>query len=419
MVVQHGACAVLFIDLDDFKIINDSLGHLVGDQFLVEIARRLKSVLPDDALIGRFGGDEFIIVLEDAVTSHIAIDVAERIHAALDVPLTLTRREVMATASIGVAVLDHPNMHPEVLLRNASMAMYQAKMRGRAQTVLYDVGMYDRATERLQLETDLRRAIDQGEMCVCYQPIVRLANGQIVGFEALTRWQHPQRGLVFPGTFIPVAEASGLIIPLGRRVIETVCRQIAAWQRDLADVQQLVVNVNISGREFVCPDLVESIAHSLQTNHLDARHLELEITETVAMDHAEMAAATLRQLRSLGLHVALDDFGTGYSSLRYLQQFPIQTIKIDASFISMLTQNEENIAIVEAIISLAHTLGMTVVAEGIETHEQLSYLQHLGCDYGQGFFFSKAVDSDTATDRLVRGGYSEMFLSREAGTRLH
>lgn len=399
----HGSCAVLFLDLDRFKLLNDSMGHLVGDQLLITAAHRLRVSIPSEALIARFGGDEFIILLENMSTVYAAVSVAERIHWALQAPLLLDHQEIVASASIGIALLDHPDTSAQDLLRNANMAMYQAKAKGRAQTVVYDSVMYKRAKERLRTETELRHAIDYEEICVFYQPIVSLSTGRVVGFEALARWQHPKRGLLPPGAFIEVAEDSGLIADLDEWVIHQACQQAAAWNRNQQSETPLIISVNVSAREFLRPGLVDHVSDVLNESKLPPHCLKLEITETVAMDYAESTIATLQRLRSLGVQVSLDDFGTGYSSLRYLQRFPIQTLKIDASFVITMAEDEGSAAIVQAIITLAHSLGMSVVAEGIETAEQLFQLRAMHCEYGQGYWFSRPVEASVATEMLTTG----------------
>jgi EAL domain-containing protein (putative c-di-GMP-specific phosphodiesterase class I) len=315
--------------------------------------------------------------------------------------MLLNRQEMVITASIGIATA-HPGdgITPEDLIRNSNMAMYRAKEYGRARTIIYDTPMHEQALERLQTETELRRALERDEICLHYQPIVTLDTGEVTGFEALARWEHPERGMILAGGFIPIAEDSGLIIAFDWRMLRQACQQATDWLERFGEQTPLVMHVNISGRTFLYPGLVEQVAEALHLSRLEPRRLVLEITETVAMDKAESTINTLRRLRALGVQVALDDFGMGYSSLRYLQQFPVQTIKIDASFIKTMETDSGSAAIVQTIISLAHTLQMQVVAEGIETDEQFARLQALDCGQGQGKRFSFAVRPDTAATMI-------------------
>jgi diguanylate cyclase (GGDEF)-like protein/PAS domain S-box-containing protein len=404
-VLGQEACTVLFLDFDNFKVINDSLGHLVGDQVLVVVAQRLRASLPPGLLLARFGGDEFLLLVHSHQSHAIALDVAGRIHAALRAPLQVSRQEMVVTVSIGIATA-HPDdgIHPDDLLRNANIAMYQAKQSGRAGTCVYDEAMHAQALARLQTETELRHALEQGAICPHYQPIIALDSGQIIGFEALARWNHPTRGLLLAGSFVPIAEESDLIVAFDWSMLQQSCRQVAAWLDQFGRDIPLVIHVNISGRTFLHPDLVTHVAETLQESGLSPEHLVLEITETVAMHQADSTINALRQLCRLGVQVALDDFGIGYSSLRYLQQFPVQTIKIDASFVRTMEQDSGSVAIVETIISLAEALGMQVVAEGIETDMQRARLHTLNrAAAGQGKYFSWAVEAPAAAALLRRG----------------
>jgi diguanylate cyclase (GGDEF)-like protein/PAS domain S-box-containing protein len=392
--------AVLFLDLDRFKVINDSLGHLIGDQLLISIAHRLEVCLRPIDTIARLGGDEFTILLEDIKDISEVIPIADRIQRSLALPVNLNGHEVFTNGSIGITLNTTGYDQPEQLLRDADIAMYHAKELGRARYQVFDPGMHNRVVELLRLETDLRRAIERQEFQVHYQPIVMLATGTIVGFEALIRWQHPKRGLVFPAEFISVAEETGLIFPIGRWVLHEACRQMRQWQAQFPMNPPLTLNVNLSSKQLFQPDLIEQINQILQETGLDARSLKLEITESGVMENAELATTLLLQLRALDIQLAIDDFGTGYSSLSYLHQFPIDTLKIDCSFVSRIGVDHENLEIVQTIVTLADNLGINVTAEGTETAQQLAQLRSLECKYGQGYFFSPPLDS-TAVEALI------------------
>jgi len=388
--------AVLFIDLDRFKVINDSLGHPFGDQLLIEIAGRLKACLRPGDTVARLGGDEFTVLLEDIKDVSDAVRVAEHIQAKLKLHFELGGRKVFTTASIGIALSLANYDQPEAALRDADIAMYRAKALGKARHEIFSLGMHTRAVELLQLETDLWLAIERQEFRLHYQPIVSLKTGWITGFEALLRWQHPQRGLVSPAEFIPVAEETGLILPIGQWVLHEACRQLRLWQLQFISHPPLTISVNISGKQFSQPALVEQISQTLQQTNLDAHSLKLEITESILMDNSESAIAMLSKLKAMNVQLYMDDFGTGYSSLSYLHRFPIDQLKIDSSFISTMDIDGEHSTIVQTIIALAHNLGMDVTAEGIEGAGQLIQLRKLGCEYGQGYFFSKPVDREAA-----------------------
>ena len=388
--------AVLFLDVDRFKVVNDSLGHVTGDQLLVVISQRLQVCLRPGDTIARLGGDEFTMLLDDIKSANDASLVAERIQRELALPLNLNGHEVFTSASIGIALSGIGHDQPESLLRDADTAMYRAKSLGKARHQLFDTVMHTQALSLLKLETDLRRAVERQELRIHYQPIVALATQRITGFEALVRWQHPERGLVSPAEFIPVAEETGLIIPIGHWVLYEACRQMQAWQEQLSVKQPLAISVNLSVKQFIQQDLIEQIDQILQQTGLDVQNLKLEITESVIMENTESATIMLSQLRALGIQLCMDDFGTGYSSLSYLHRFPINTLKIDRSFISSMSMNSENLEIVRTIIALARNLNLDVTAEGVETAEQLAQLRALQCEYGQGYFFSKPVDSEVA-----------------------
>ncbi|MEG4802741.1 EAL domain-containing protein [Microcoleus sp. ARI1-B5] len=430
--------AVLFIDLDRFKVVNDSLGHLVGDRLLIAIAQRLEICLRAGDTVARLGGDEFAILLENIKNTEDAIHIAERVQAELAQPFYLNEYQVFTSASIGIVCsgvpqppreisevsrsgnlgnVDRetslsclssdppgPNVpfrilydRPEELLRDADAAMYHAKGLGKARHEVFDLSMHTRAVALLQLENDLRRALDCQEFQLYYQPIVSLTSGRISGFEALLRWYHPQRGLVSPGEFILVAEETRLIVPIGWWMMRSACRQIHQWHQKFPANPPLTVSVNLSNEQFKQPDLIDRLSEILQETQLDPRTLKLEITEGVIMDNAESAAAILAQLKNLEIELYIDDFGTGYSSLSRLHTFPTDALKIDRAFVSRMTEDEGNEAIVQTILILASHLGMDAIAEGIETIEQLNLLRALQCEYGQGYFFSKPVDSIAAT----------------------
>ncbi|MBA3515916.1 MAG: EAL domain-containing protein [Pyrinomonadaceae bacterium] len=387
---------VLLLDLDRFKLINDSLGHIVGDELLVAIARRMKDTLRPGDTVARFGGDEFTILLEDIKDDSEVIRVVERFQKELSQPYRLRDHEVFSTASIGIALGAAGNYSkPSDLLRDADTAMYRAKAAGCARYELFDQKMHARATERLSLETDLWQAIKRGEFILHYQPIVFLESNRVSGFEALVRWQHPDRGLVPPAKFIGVAEETGLIIQLGRWVLGEVCRQLSQWQKLPAASAPLPVSVNLSSKQFLQPELIQQINEILHETGVDPSWLKLEITESVMMENTLTVTDTLMQLRKLGVEMYIDDFGTGYSSLSYLHNFSVGALKIDRSFVSRMDGIESD-EIVQTIIMLARNLGVEVIAEGVETREQLARLKALQCPYGQGYFFFKPMDVEAA-----------------------
>lgn len=393
--------AVLFLDLDRFKVINDSLGHIIGNQLLIAISRRLEAVLRSVDTVARFGGDEFTILLEDIEDISATIQVAERIQKELALPFNLNEHEVFTSASIGIALSSTGYNQPGQLLRDADTAMYRAKTLGKARCEVFDTTMHHRAVILMQLETDLRRAIQREEFRIYYQPMVSLVTGKIIGFEALVRWQHPERGLVSPSEFIPVAEETGMIIPIGLWVLHEACHQMCVWHTKFPTTPPLMLSVNLSGKQLTQPDLCRQVKLILQDTGLDAGSLKLEITESVIIENTVSATAMLSQLRALNIELQMDDFGTGYSSLSYLHRLPINALKIDRSFISNMGIGGENLEIVRAIVTLAHSLNIHVTAEGIETEEKLVQLRALQCNSGQGYFFSKPVDSKTAEELLA------------------
>jgi diguanylate cyclase (GGDEF)-like protein/PAS domain S-box-containing protein len=397
--------AVLFLDVDRFKVVNDSLGHQVGDQLLVAIARRLESSLRPGDMVARLGGDEFAIVLDHLKQSSDATQAAERIQKELSAPFSLSGHEVFASVSIGIALSLTPCDQPDDFIRNADTAMYRAKDQGRGRFEIFDKGMHARAIALLELETDLRKAITRNEFSVHYQPIVSLENWRIAGFEALLRWQHPEHGFISPTKFIPVAEETGLIIPIGRYVLAEACKQLRDWQKKFPSDPPLTISVNLSGKQFSHPDLIEEISTILEETELDARSLKIEITESAIIENIELATAILKQLKALGIRISLDDFGTGYSSLSYLHRFPIDTLKIDRSFVTRMNL-PKNSEIVRTIVTLAVNLGMDVIAEGVETREQVIHLTGLDCEYVQGYLLSKPVDGP-AMQELIEQTYQK------------
>ena len=401
---RHGSApfALLFLDVDRFKLVNDSLGHIAGDQLLVGISRRLEESLRPADSVARLGGDEYAIILDGVSEPREATVVADRIQKALRIPFDLNGQEVYCTVSVGISQYGGAYQSAEELLRDADTAMYRAKALGRDRYAIFDRGMHEKAVAALQLENDLRRALDTKEFGVHYQPIVELAGGRIVGFEALVRWHHPRRGLVLPGEFVHVAEETGLIIAIDRWVASEACRQLRSWQVQFKRTPPLTMSVNVSGGQFMQPDLPMQIDRTLRENGLFGSALKLEITESVIMDKARYTGPMLEHLRGLAIKLSIDDFGTGYSSLSYLRRFEIDTLKIDSSFVGRMTTDDEASEIVRAIITLAHNLRKDMIAEGVETASQLARLREMRCTYAQGYYFSRPVDAQTATGLIAR-----------------
>jgi diguanylate cyclase (GGDEF)-like protein/PAS domain S-box-containing protein len=381
-------CAVLLFDVDRFKLVNDSLGNASADQLLIQIAQRVKTCMRQGDVLARVGGDEFAILLDDVSGEEEASSVAVRIQQSLAISFNLLGQEVYTTLSIGIALATDISDQASDILRDAETAMHTAKARGKARHEIFGRDMHGELMSRLKMETDLRRASERDELFVDYQPIVSIQNRTLIGFEALARWRHPEFGLVPPKDFIPVAEETGQILTIGQTVLESACRQAREWLTTYPASPPLFVSVNLSVKQFNQPGLVENIANLLQQFELPPRCLKLEITESVFTDNIEAAVGLLTKLRELGVQLSIDDFGTGYSSLSYLQRFPIDTLKIDRSFVTQMMENEENLAIVRTIVALAQNLGMDVVAEGVETEEQLKLLRKLDCENGQGYLFS-------------------------------
>ena len=388
--------AVLFLDFDKFKIINDSLGHMVGDQLLIAIAKRLRACVRPGDTVARLGGDEFTILLDSLKSPDDAIDMARRLLSNLSEHFKVPGREVFITASIGVALSTCGYEHAEDVLRDADTAMYRAKSLGRARYEIFDKGMHAKATDLIQIETDLWRALERDELTLDYQPIVSLQTGRIAGFEALLRWLHPSRGVVSPLEFISVAEETGLIIPMGQWVLNQACRQTREWQKRYPQKPPLQISVNLSPKQFMQRDLIDQISLALDRGGLSPASLKVEITEGMVMQNVESTMQMLGQLQALGVAISLDDFGTGYSSLSYLHRFPISTLKIDQSFVSSMSNNQESLEIVRTILGLARNLKMEVIAEGVETLEQAVELRAMNCEYGQGYYFSKALNANSA-----------------------
>ncbi len=390
--------ALLFLDLDLFKVINDSMGHAFGDRLLCKVAERIRQCVRPQDLVARFGGDEFVVLLEDLDDIREAVLISERIQQAFEASFEINGYEIFTSVSVGIAVASGAYHSPEDMIRAADTAMYRAKALGRARSQVFDEAIRQQVLRILQMETDLRHALARSEFHLLYQPIVDLHSGQPAGFEALLRWTHPQLGRIPPDEFIPVAEDTGVIHALGDWVLHTACSDGRQWQ-DLATAgNPLMLNINLSGRQFSRSDLAEDIRTVLASTGLDPERivLGLEITERTFMENVRTSARVLHTLQQAGIRIYIDDFGTGYSSLHYLRRFPIDTLKIDASFIRDMLNERESFEIVRAIIALAHNLGLRVVAEGVETREQYVHLKDLGCDYGQGFFFAPPVPLDRA-----------------------
>ena len=397
--------ALIFMDLDNFKLINDSLGHMVGDQLLIAIARRLENTVraSDSAMrierhtIARLGGDEFTVLLEEVAGPVDAIRVADRIITDMHTPFIVEGHELFPTASIGIAVYNHSYQSPDALLQDADMAMYNAKVSGKGHYEIFDTDMRAASIARLQLETEFRRAIERNEFENYYQAVVSLRTGRICGFEALVRWHNTARGIISPMEFIPMAEETGLIIPLGQWVLETACQQTSQWQMEFSENPPLSISVNLSARHFLQSDVLQQCTDIMNKMSLCRHSLVLEVTESTLMKDHDASVELMRRLKECDIRIAMDDFGTGYSSLSYLHQFPFDNLKIDRSFITRLMEDDE---IVRTILTMGQNLGLKVVAEGVETIEQVDKLKEMGCDYGQGYYFSKPITATEATALL-------------------
>ena len=387
-----GNLAVMFLDIDRFKWLNDSLGHAAGDEVLVEVAARLTSALRGSDTVARFGGDEFVVLCEDVASEEQAVLLARHLSECVSFPVSLGLEETTPSVSIGIALASATaDASVDALLRDADAAMYHAKERGRGGSEVFDADIHVRAVERQELESSLRRAIVRGELRVHYQPEIDLSTDEVLGVEALVRWAHPERGLIAPSEFIPLAEETGLIVPLGAAVLREACGQIAAWQHAHPDQRPLLLSVNIGARQLLGPGLRETVSDALAASGLRPSSLCLEITETVFVEEGESSASALRELKALGIRIGVDDFGTGYSSLAYLKRFPVDVLKIDRSFVKGLGASREDRAIVSSIVDVAHAFGLATVAEGVETVQQLEHLRAIGCEQGQGWYWQPAM----------------------------
>lgn len=401
--------AILLLDLKRFKTINDSLGHSMGDRLIKNVAKRLEHMVREEDMVARFSGDKFGIILTDLMMRDEATAFAERLSKRVGEPYTLDGRQVFTSVRIGIAFGNSRYLEAEDILRDADIAMYYAKDNNE-DYVIFDQKMHIRAVTRLQLETDLRFAIERKEFELYYQPIVGLENASLVGFEALVRWNHPQRGLVPPNEFIPISESTGLIVPMTVQILHSACRQLKSWQEQHPTVRPLSVAVNLSGKHFAHPALVDQIKTVLDESRLDPASLKLELTESAVMENAEMAIQMLKQIKETGVQLSIDDFGTGYSSLSYLHRFPIDLLKVDRSFVGAMESNTENGEIVKTVIALAKALNLKVVAEGIESIHQFHQLRILKCEFGQGYLFSKPMKVEDIERLLSDPGRWQNFL---------
>jgi diguanylate cyclase (GGDEF)-like protein len=396
--------AVVLLDIDNFKLINDSLGHAAGDELLTQIAPRLRTALRPEATIARFGGDEFVMLLEEIDDEGAAAQVAERIVAAFELPFDLRANEHFAKVSVGIALANRATKAPASLIRDADAALYHAKERGRARFEVFDHMMRTRTVRRLSLENDMRRALEREELRVVYQPVVSLGDRSIHSLEALLRWQHPTRGLISPLDFIPVAEECGMIEPIGQWVLETACAQAARWQKEHSRAGGLGISVNVSVRQFKHGELEPTVERALARTGVEPASLSLEITESVLLEEPRAFSETMERITPLGVRFILDDFGTGYSSLAYLSGLPIDGLKVDRSFVRMIGRDERSSAITTAIVRMAQALSVQVVAEGVEHERQFRALRELGCEFAQGFYISRPVSAKAIDALLERGG---------------
>lgn len=392
--------AVLFIDLDRFKTVNDTLGHQAGDELLQSITEKLSLVVRPSDMVARLGGDEFIVLADNVKSLQQVTSIASRILAELQKSVKIAGQDIYISASIGIVWNSTDHKTPDEIIRDADLAMYRAKVKGKARYEIFDFQMHTQKLSQLQLEIDLRRAIKNQEFLLYYQPIVALGTEKIAGFEVLIRWNHPERGIISPLDFIPIAEETGLILPIGNWVMQEACRQMHEWRETYPAARNLIITINLSARQLEQFDLIPQIKGILEETRLDPGFLKLEITENVVMNNAEHSVKTISELREMGIRVSIDDFGAVYSSLSYLHRFPIDTLKIDRSFVNRIGQDVESSEIVQTIINLASNLGMEVVAEGVETLEQLDFLRNINCNYGQGYYYSRPIDNLSAA-RMV------------------
>ena len=389
--------ALLFIDLDRFKTINDSLGHLIGDRLLVEVSGLLQECLRESDIVARFGGDEFVILLDGMSEFHDAITIAERIQQKLRSPSIVDRHHIYTGASIGIVLSSGGYQNASDIMRDADIAMYRAKAKGKARYEIFDRAMYDETIRSIELENNLRLAIERNEFLLHYQPIVCLKSDRLVGFEALIRWQHPEQGLISPDDFIPVAEDTKLILDIGEWLLKEACQQLQQWQQKYASspyITSLKMSINLACQQLQEPQFIEKLDRILKETGVDGSSLRLEITESALIEPGGSVRDTLEKIRKRKIKLSIDDFGTGYSSLSYLRRFPIDNLKIDRSFIEQMNTDAENLEIVRVIIALAKTLGMDAISEGVETPQQLQQLKALGCEFGQGFLFAKPLTSE-------------------------
>ncbi|RJF97485.1 putative bifunctional diguanylate cyclase/phosphodiesterase [Noviherbaspirillum saxi] len=395
---RHDQFVVSFIDLDRFKWVNDSLGHEAGDTLLKIMSRRMSSCLRESDTVARIGGDEFVLLTQDAGNREQTMQMLGRVMAAVSMPLTLDGHEVAVTCSLGCSTYPDDGQDAEALLKCADAAMYRAKEMGRNKVQIYDMELRSQTDKRVRLETDLRHAVERGELVLHYQPQVDLQDGSIVGVEALLRWQHPELGSIAPAGFIPIAEDSGLIVPIGEWVIHQACMQNKAWQQ--AGLPPIRVAVNLSPKQLSAPGLIDFIAQCLSTSGLDPSHLELELTESASMDDPDTIIPLMHKLKTLGVRLSIDDFGTGYSNMQYLKNFPVDSLKMDGSFVREITTDSRSLAIADAIVAMAHRLGLQVVAEMAETEDQVMLLASHGCDHVQGYYFSRPVGAAECAELL-------------------
>ena len=392
--------AVIYIDLDRFRLVNESLGHVHGDELIIQTGHRLRDCVQPGDTVARLGGDEYAILMEDIDEIDLAIKLTETIQSEFSKPFSLGDKEVFSSGSMGVACSNIDYERPEDIIRDAELAMYKAKRLGNSKSILFDDNFRRSPISPIDLDTDLRRALDRNEMQIHYQPIISLRDGVISGFEALLRWKHRIRGNISPSEFIPLAEETGLIYELGQWVLHQACLQTLYWNNEREPEKALELSINLSGRQFADPNLVNGVLDNLDKSGLKAKNLKLEITESVLMENAPRSIDMLNQLKAHDIKVCVDDFGTGYSSLSYLHTFPIDTLKVDRSFVNDMGRNYKNMEIIRTITMLAHNLKLDVIAEGVETAEQHAQLSALGCQYAQGFYFSRPVDSNDASNLI-------------------